>query len=519
MGMPTPEPEQERLFPLEASLPAPRRRSVLVVPCALLLLAVAAVVDLWPAEGLLAYEARSAPALVLGRDKITSRNAAFLRSGLLRMSHVFCEPHELAADSPEALALYKQPCPAPDARRLALPVPPSTALLPEVGAHPASALHGIAEISLVCHGSDLFDPGHGIVTHPLERGREAERPAWLTIRMNGRLVLESPVGLRVHGGHSRSLPHKSFAVCFREEHGGWDHSPGGLLFGPDSPPYRELVLANAEHPSRFNAALATQIAALSGCKTSRSVPAIVHLNGTTILSPFFVYEHQSPAWVTGRYGIRDMEWVRLKAYHEEDNEAYVAWRRWIRRPRHPILMKEEEARFDLKDLNAWVLAMTYTATGDNNQGAYFKDRKPGAVWQTVVWDMDWAFDENVHQTATGPVNYAQTPFDVILGDRARLFHRLFDHSTEYRAEFARYVQECLQGPMSQRAVMQLVEEYENLASRHPVAGPQHQAVMQKTRRFLEGRHQAYLRHLQNKLRQPLPVQGGVLAEGGPLLGE
>lgn len=505
--MPMLEPRDE---PAPESLVRPRRRSVLVMPCALLLVGIAFVVEFWPVEGLEAYQDRSAPALVLGRDMVTSRNAALIRMGLLQMSHKYCEPSDLAADSPEAVALFKQPCPAPDEQALLQRLPPSTAL---VAGKCASLPADVVVISLVCRSSELFDPEHGIVTNPLEHDREAERPAWFSAWMNSRLLVESPVGLRVHGGHSRTLPAKSFALRFREEYGGHDAAPAGLFFGADTPALQQLVLSNADHPSRFNAALATEIATLAGCKTSRCVPAIVYLNGTEIRSPFFVYEHQSPDLVEAKYGLDDIDWIRLKSREDADNEAYVEWRRWIRRPRHPILMAEEGAKYDLQNLNAWVLAMTFTATGDNNQGAYFRDRRhPGAPWQSLTWDMDWAFDEGVHQTATGPVHPAKAPFEVLLGDRARLFNRLFDHSEEYRLAFQQYAEERLSNQVSREAVMALMDRYESLARRHPSSSPRLLEAMKSTRSFLERRHDQYPGLLEDRVRKAEEAAAVPLAE-------
>ncbi|WP_038159565.1 CotH kinase family protein [Verrucomicrobium sp. BvORR106] len=481
----------------------PRRRSLLVVPCAMLLVGMAILVEFFPLEGLEAYEDRSAPALVLGRDAVTSRNAALIRMGLLQMSHKYCEPWELAADSKEAVALFKQPCPAPPKEVFDQKSPPSTALL---GSRLATLPADTVIVSLVCRSSELFDPDHGIVTHPQEHNRDAERPAWFSAWQNSRLLIESPVGLRVHGGHSRTLPAKSFALRFREEYGGRGTGPAGLFFGADAPPVRELVLTNADHPSRFNAALATEIAALAGCKVSRSVPAIVFLNGTEIRSPFFIYEHQSADFVEGRFGLADVDWVRLKSREAIENEAYVEWRRWIRRPRNPILMEEEAAKFNLQDLNAWVLTMSFTATGDNNQGAYFRDRRnPQAVWQSLVWDMDWSFDEGVHQTAHGPLRPSKDSFDVLLGDRARLFNRLFDHNAEYREAYQQFARERLSTQLSRETVLKLMDRYESLARRHPSSSPRLMAVMQSTRAFLERRHAEYDGLLEERVRKALNV--------------
>lgn len=487
--------------PLPQPVAFPRRRSLLVVPCAMLLVGMAVLVEFFPLEGLEAYQDRSAPELVLGRDAVTSRNAALIRMGLLQMSHKYCEAEDLASFSKEAIALFKQPCPAPSAGLLDQGSPPSTALLASrVAALPADTV----VVSLVCRSSELFDPDHGIVTHPLEHNREAERPAWFSAWQNSRLLIESPVGLRVHGGHSRTLPAKSFALRFREEYGGHAAAPAGLFFGADTPPLRELVLSNADHPSRFNAALATEMAGLVGCKVSRCVPAIVFLNGTEIRSPFFIYEHQSPDFVEGRFGLAEVDWVRLKSREAVENEAYIEWRRWIRRPRNPILMEEEAAKFNLQDLNAWVLAMSFTATGDNNQGAYFRDRRhPGAVWQSLVWDMDWAFDEGVHQTPQGPLRPSTDSFRVLLGDRARLFNRLFDNNAEYRQAYQQFARERLSTQLSRETVLKLMDRYESLASRHPSSSPKLMAVMQTTRAFLERRHAEYDELLKDRVREAL----------------
>ncbi|HSJ03175.1 MAG: CotH kinase family protein [Verrucomicrobium sp.] len=469
--------------------PRSRRRSLLMGHCALLLVAVCLAVEFWPTDGLQAYQDRSRPELRLGRDEITRRNAAFIRMGLLAMSSKFCPPEELAADTPAALALYGQPCPPPAAGRLQQNLPPSTALLP-----PASTPlpEGVVTISLVCRSVDLFHPDHGIVEHPLERGRESERPAWLTARQGGKILVESPVGLRIHGGHTRSTPDKSFSLVFREDYGGRPSSPAGLFFGPETPPMEHVILMNASHPSRFNSALATELAAQAGCHVSRSAPAVVYLNGTEIKAPFFVYEHQSPDFLSRRFGLRDAEWVRLKAQEKEDNEAYVEWRRWIRRPRNPIMMPEEAARFDLQALNSWVLAITFTGTGDNNQGAYFRDRSdPLAVWQTLTWDLDWAFDEVEHMIGGRAVNHSRRPFDGLLGDRGRLFHRLYENSAEYRSSYRQFAESKLGQELSREKVMAVVGKYEKLAREHPSSSPRLLEVMKRTRAYLERRHDEY----------------------------
>jgi hypothetical protein len=336
----------------------------------------------------------------------------------------------------------------------------------------------------------------------MEMGRHSERPAWLTARLGAEVLLESPVGLRIHGGSSRASPNKSFSLVFREEYGGHDKFPRGLFFGADTPPASHVVLMNATHPSRFMGALGTEIAAELGCNTSRLTPAIVYLNGTQILSPFFLYQHQSPDFVIQRFGMTDIEWVRLKANRDRENAAYVKWRQWIRKDRFPTLLSEEAKHYDIPDLNAWALAMSFTSTADNNQGAYFRDRsRDDGAWRSLVWDFDCAFADETGKSSRGPYMNRTDPIETLIGDRARLFHRLMERSPEYRGEFRRFAHEALATRLPKEKLMALVERYERLALSYPMASMELKQQMAQSRKFLESRHEFYLEYLDRSLRQ------------------
>ena len=474
-----------------------RRRRVLPVACILLLFGSAVAFERWPTGGVQGYARRAQPELVLGQDKITRRNAAFLRAGLLKMSSEFCEPAELAFESPDAVTLCGQPCPAPDPARLAQDLPPSTALLPPVTEGERTDL---AVVSLVCRSHHLFDPEHGIVTNPTTRGIQSERPAWFSARLGSQVVVESPIGLRIHGGHSRHRPHKSFDLVFREQYGGSDRSPPGLFFGPETPGANQIVLLNANEPSRFNGALATEIAREIGCKTSRLLPAVVYLNGTLIKSPFFLYEHQSREFVKQRFHIDELEWVRLKSRQERISPDFVKWRQWIRKPLPTRTMAGEAGRFDLDDLSAWAFAMSFTSTTDCNQGAYFRNRRnPSAVWHTLVWDMDFAFNRSIETTETGVIDYADDPFRVLIGNRARLFFLLVEHSEEYRRHFEDLARNTLSDRLSPDRLSSLTDRYIDLARTHPASRPDLVQAMEDAQRFLASRHSSYLTYVHDAL--------------------
>ncbi len=478
-----------------------RRRLVAPMVCAALLMSLAMVLRWHPTPGMRSLEERARPELRLGIDKITPRKAAMLRMGLLTMSPDFVPAAALGSDSRAAHELHGQAIPAPERLHAAGPKrPPSTALLPET----PEVSRGMVEISLVCPSRDLFDEKTGIVANPTQLGRDWERAAWMSARRGGTLLVESPVGLRVHGGFSRNTKQHSFRVVFRESHGGHAASPPGLFFGDDTPPAVELVLSNAAHPSRFNSALAMEIAALAGCQTSRGTPAVVYVNGSRVKAPYFIYQHQSEHLVQQRYGIpaASLDWVRLKTRTPTGNADYIQWRRWIRRERWPISMREEGERFHLEDLSAWVLAMTFTATTDNNQGAYFRDRHtPGQPWRTLTWDMDQSFNDSVHVLHGRQVNFRDTPFDAIIGDRAKLFFRLIEGSAEYRDYFRSYVRDKVRRHLTHERMMNLVDKHVDIARQQPDRAPALLDILEDTRAFLTGRQEAYLHCVEKRLHE------------------
>lgn len=458
-----------------------------------LLVAGALVFHVRPVPGVAAYRERARPELILGRDEMTRRNTAFLKLGLLKMSGTFHPAEALAAESELAVKFFGQKCPAPDPSSLRHNTPPSTALLP---ATPPVLPAGAVEISIVCPAADLFDPAHGIVAHPFERGHASERAAWVTARQGSRILFESPVGLRIHGGSSRVGPMKSLALIFREEYGGQPASPPGLFFGPDTPAVRHLVLLAAYESSQFDAILATEMARRLGCRTSRSVPAIVRVNGTEIRAPYFVTEHQSPEFVAQRYGLADVDWFRLKG-ETEPPESFIEWRRWQRKDR-PFDLAGEAARFDLDDLCSWALAMTYTATTDNDQGAYFRDRtRSEAPWQCLTWDLDAAFNNGIYTHRDVTIDCRRQCFEILYGERGRFFFKAINQSPEFRERFRTFAHEKLGKILSQPDVLALVDRHIDLAQSFPHAPATVVAELQANRAFLANRHARYFEYLED----------------------
>jgi hypothetical protein len=107
--------------------------------------------------------------------------------------------------------------------------------------------HQLALISLTTNPINLWDEEIGIYTEVncTQKGREWERPATINFyEEDGSLGFSREVGIRIHGGGSRSLPQKSFRILIRNEDS--DQTLKYPLF-PDSSvqTFNSFVLRNA----------------------------------------------------------------------------------------------------------------------------------------------------------------------------------------------------------------------------------------------------------------------------------
>ena len=164
---------------------------------------------------------------------------------------------------------------------------------------------------LVIERDALYDPASGLLTHVEERGREWERPGYISYFADGLLKLATRTGVRLHGGDSRiHSPTKSYRFYFRSGYGP-PALPSRIFFtrGPGSDLTRVIahndMRRDGDHrPWHLVNPLAYDIAARLGGITPRTQPTRFYLNG----EPQGVYvltEQISPEFLEARFGHRD----------------------------------------------------------------------------------------------------------------------------------------------------------------------------------------------------------------------
>lgn len=364
--------------------------------------------------------------------------------------------------------------------------------LPSTQAVPPGVLDdGLPTISLVSPEEGLYCPDEGIFTHPTEKGRRWERPLTISYFENGQLRYETHAGLRIHGGQSRKGEIKSFQVIFRRTYSGAPRAAAGVFFGGESPPIQRLVLSNTNKVKRFLNPLAYDIAESVGCITSRHAPVRVFLNGERVRSGYFMIEHQSREFLKHRFGHDDFDWVRLKG-NSRPSLSLDLLSSWVNSPESKVDMQSAGRRFDLEDLCAWIFAVTFCDTRDEDQGGYFRDnRYPDALWRTVVWDMDGSFNHGE------PPKKQLFEFDEIRGLRGRLFHRLCESDPAFRAHYRQYAERMLKEKVAPDQIRALTERYKAIV-RTGLFEPRCNELLETidgTGTFLLERHALYLAKL------------------------
>ncbi|MDQ3621828.1 MAG: CotH kinase family protein [Verrucomicrobiota bacterium] len=356
---------------------------------------------------------------------------------------------------------------------------------------------GLPTFSIVSDEEGLYSPERGIFPHAIEKGRRWERPATMSYFENGELRYETHAGLRIHGGQSRKAELKSFQILFRRSYAGKPRATPGIFFGGEGPAVQRIVLTNTRRPKRFLNPLACEIAASAGCITSRHQPVRVFLNGERVPCGYFMIEHQSREFLKHRYGHDDFEWVRLKG-ETPPSLSFDLLSSWVNLGRDFVTMRRTAERFDIDNLCAWIFAISFCDTLDEDQGGYFKgNRQPNDLWRCLTWDMDGSFRNGDR------VKEQEFDFERLRGLRARLFRRMVENDSEFRAYYRAFAERMLRERITPERLRALVAKYRALAGTDVFVHERAdlRKALDGTERTLLERHSMYLAKLDSFMKK------------------
>ena len=366
---------------------------------------------------------------------------------------------------------------------------PSTRLVPE-----RDLRTGVPILSLATNDGALNSPETGLLSHPLEKGVEWERPAYVSFFDKGELRFASEVGLRLHGGKSReNSPVQSFRLYFERRYGATTFG-AGILFGGRSDPLRQIVVHNDLRQDlegrwwHFVNPLAFDIARALGAIVPATQPARVFLNGDA-LGAYVLTEH-----VTSR-GFQDAHFGH-RAFTIADNDAIDdAWR-W-QRERPKLTVADVEEVVDLDNLTSWFLSVLFCATTDAFQGVMLRDETASPPrWFWVNWDMDHSFMD-LYQQASHP--WEHDTFSTLLTKRelrSGLVTRLLEEDPRYAVRFKQALGDALNHRLTEPFLMERFDYYGRIAQALQVPDQEYLPILAE---FLRRRAEVLRRQAQEYL--------------------
>lgn len=308
---------------------------------------------------------------------------------------------------------------------------------------------GLPVLSIYMNEHDLYDEYTGIYANPLERGRNWERPCFISYFKNGELLFGTGAGARIHGGTSRLHSLKSFRLYFRSVYGKDEFLRGGVFKGAGDP-IKRVVIRKADEAYGFINSMAYDIARKSGCYAPYTEPVRLYLNGKPHgHGNFEMIEHLSRDYLENHFGHRDFVYYKLKGRKDRPPE-YQRLYEWARSPGEPVTFENVSSVIDMENfINIWIVNI-FCGNSDPYQGIALLDKKKaGAKWFWLMWDMDHSF-VNFYEPEKKNTWEKERPLNLVYSDTKKetdpryfLFRELIFKDENFRNLFRKRMEEKL----------------------------------------------------------------------------
>ncbi len=328
---------------------------------------------------------------------------------------------------------------------------------------------GVPVISIYASNDALYNENTGIYANYLKKGRNWERPCFVSFFNNGKLLFGSGAGIRLHGGTSRRHDLKSFRIYLRPGYGRESFGQG-VFFKGRGDPFSHLIIKKVDTGYGFINSLAYDISRQIGCYAVYSEPARFYLNGKLHGSGNFeLIEHLSKEYLVNHFGHKNFIFVRIKGRKDRPSE-YRDLYDWARSS-DSISLNEAEKRIDIDNFTKYWISNIFCANSDPYQGLALLDRSTeDPKWFWVMWDMDHSFrniyekDKKYLWQQERPVNFVVTDEKKETDPRYFIFRKLIFHDSEYRDYFKSEMTKTLNHKLTEKFLSERVNHYASIAS-------------------------------------------------------
>lgn len=215
--------------------------------------------------------------------------------------------------------------------------------------------------------------------------------------------MEGPVGIKIHGGWSRSLPQKSFRIQCKDEYG-MEFMDFPMM--PDKPylsRFKGINLrngGNAYWDYRFHDALMERAFRESNVDYMGYAPAAVFLNGV-YFGFMEIREVQDQHYIAANHGLDPDDVTAISSNYlgwnviHGDDASFFAMHQLVLNtdPLSGGFYNLIDSLIDLENYMDYIIAETYWCNGDWANGwnntKFWHDDRPGGKWHFMLMDLDF----------------------------------------------------------------------------------------------------------------------------------
>ncbi|NLV68077.1 MAG: hypothetical protein GXY14_10450 [Spirochaetes bacterium] len=337
---------------------------------------------------------------------------------------------------------------------------------------------GIPILSLVIENDYLYNEKTGLIPNALKKGREWERPCFITFYEYGKIQFASGAGLRVHGGSSRKHEIKSWRLYFRSMYGD-DAVESKFLLNYERRPITSIVLRKEKGRGiHFLNPLSYDIASRIGCIVPHCKPVMLYFNGKQYSDDKYHFvEHLNKDFIRNLLGHNNFIFVRTEKrvlsekLKKSRPSEYLDFISWCRDSSEKMTVAQLSRRVDVDNFLNWWIAVLFMANFDPYQGlAVFNNDPTVKKWFWIMYDMD--------ECIQGPLNYkgkiweqtrvfdellAGTHYNILNDPRAILFRRLLKEDLDFLKFFKQRLNDVLTKTMGNDFFAERIKLYKTTA--------------------------------------------------------
>lgn len=321
-----------------------------------------------------------------------------------------------------------------------------------------------------------------------QKGREWERPADLTVFESGEATYSVPVGIRIHGGATRSHAQKSLNLYARSDYGAtkieYDFFDGRLrsqATGEAITSFDSMTLRNGgnDNDLKLRDRLNQELMTGRDCAVLAQTECVVFIDGE-FWGLYNLMEKPSAEYISDHYGVKEKQVCRIKIGELSDGSEqgladYEAFTEWAENADYTAdgIYEKFTSLVDPKsfaDMMAAEVIVANTDFGDNNYSLWKTESvsadNPYADgrWRFILFDTEYG------QGLYGSSNANSSILQSLRQKRgwiSKLFYGLMDNVPEFRDLFVTaYYDLCNENFSAQNATTRLDE----LTEAYKVAG-------------------------------------------------